>query len=173
MRVHVLCSSGCSPSGMLLQRWPSSPDCQQKAVSSARFVPRHWTVPGTLGRANWTCVMKLITHVHAHTLTHTHTAVIRSRAAEFITPIYYVLLYQRNAIPPCAFLMLRCHYGPLQGSDRDGGEGVDRCRVRAGCHYPVYRVECVKRFPQNGRGAPTWLRLRGANYSHLAIGTKY
>lgn len=43
----------------------------------------------------------------------------------------------------------------------------------AGCHYPVYRTECARRFPQNGRGAPTWLRLRGANGSHLMIGTKY
>lgn len=101
--VHVLGSSGCLdshclPSGMLLQRWPSSPDCQQNAVSSARFVPRHWTVPGTLGQANWTCVMKLITHMHAHTHA---AAVVRSSTAEFITAIYYHLLYQRNVICLC------------------------------------------------------------------------
>ncbi len=110
------------PSGMLLQRWPTSSDCQQKAVSSARFVPRHWTVPGTLGQANWTCVMKLITHMHAHMNTHTHThttAVVGSRAAEFISAIYYLLLYQRNVIPrrvcdACATLPLWAIIGRWQ-----------------------------------------------------------
>lgn len=33
-------------------------------------------------------------------------------------------------------------------------------------------VECAKRFPQNGRGAPTWLPKRGVNDSRLTIGTK-
>lgn len=56
-----------------------------------------------------------------------------------------------------------CHYGPLLGGDRDGAEGVDGCWCRAACHYSVYWVVCARHFPQNGRGAPTWLRLRGVN----------
>ena len=112
------------------------------------------------------------TNACTHTHTHTNTAVARSGAAEFITTIYYLLLYQRNVIPLSASDAPHCHYGPLWGGDRDGAEGVDKCWCGARCHYSVYRVESAKRFPQNGRSAARWLRLRGANDSHLTIGTK-
>ena len=54
--------------------------------------------------------------MHTHTHTHTHTAaVVRSRAAEFITAIYYLLLYQRNVIPrrvsdACIHTAIMVHY---------------------------------------------------------------
>lgn len=64
------------------------------------------------------------------------------------------------------------HYGPLLGGDRDGAEGVDRCWCRARCHYAIYWAESAMHFPQNGRRASTWLRLRGVNDSHLTIGAK-
>lgn len=66
-----------------------------------------------------------------------------------------------------------CHYCPLLGGDRDGAEGVDGCWCRAGCHYSIYWARCARHLPQNGRGAPTWLRLWGINDSHLTVGTKY
>lgn len=88
---------------MLLQRWPSSPDCQQKAVFisllCAEALNCAWD-PGT-GQLDL-CNEAHHTHACTHYHTHTHTAaVVRSRAAEFITAIYYPLLYQRNVIPRC------------------------------------------------------------------------
>lgn len=65
-----------------------------------------------------------------------------------------------------------CHYCPLLGGDRDGAEGVDGCWCRAGCHYSIYWAPCARHFPQNGRGAPTWLQLWGINDSHLTLGHK-
>lgn len=113
--------SCCSPSGKLLQRWPSS-DCQQKAVSSASFVPRHWTVPGTLRRANWTCVMKPIAHEHG------------CEAAEFIWVIYCLLLHLRNEIPLCVSdAAIMVHYGEVtemeQGVLMDAGVilSIEQC----------------------------------------------
>lgn len=60
-------------------------------------------MPVSPARANWTCVMKLITHMHAHTHTRSMMqarsgAAVRSRAAEFITAIYYPRPYQGKVI---------------------------------------------------------------------------
>lgn len=155
IRVHVLGSSGCLashrlPSGMLLQRWPSSPDCQQKAVSSARFVPRHWTVPGTLGQANWTCVMKLITHMHAHTShTHTHRCCRQVRGSRIYNS--YLLpspLSKKCDSSACFWCMHRTaimvHYWEVTEMEQrvliDVGAG-------AGCHYSIYWAESGETLP--------------------------
>lgn len=62
-------ASHCLLSGILIQRWPSSLSVSRRQPPPACFVPRHWTVPWILGQANWTSVMKLITHMHAHSST--------------------------------------------------------------------------------------------------------
>lgn len=56
------------------------------------------------------------------------------------------------------------HYDPLWGGDRR--PLIDGC---AGAVTTlVYRVEAEMLYPtQNGRAAPTWLRWRGVNVSHL------
>lgn len=73
--------AGLSPSGMCLQRWPTSPDCRrQKAVSSAALCVEPlncvWD-PGNRPIGPY-CVMKLFSHAREHT----------HGPGEFITAIY-------------------------------------------------------------------------------------
>ena len=147
---HTACPLGCCFRGDLVLLIVS-----RRQFSSARFVPRHWTVPGTLGQANWTCVMKLITHMHAHTHTHTRRCCRQVQGSR---------IYNSHLLPSplskkcdssvCFWCMCRTaimvHYWEVTETEQrvlmDVGAGP-------GCHYSVYWVERARHFPQNGRGS--------------------
>lgn len=106
---------------------------------------------GTLGQADWTGVMKLITHLHAHTHTHT-AAAIRSRAAGFITAVYFLLLYEGNVIPLLLLLHISLHHGE---GDGDGAEGVDGCPLSLLPLLSGERESPPTKWPRSPNMAPT------------------
>lgn len=114
-------------------------------------------------------------HTHTHVYTHTHRVLSSESVfwAEFITPIYYVLLYLRNVIPRCiSEVVIMVHYGEVTEMEQkalmDFGAGAPLSLPRF--------IECSLRDTpplQNGHGATTWLRLEGAKNNYLlTTGTK-